>query len=78
MFSTLPGNGSMDLGVDMWGGFRDQIIGTAILMMVILAITDLRNTAPAANLAPFIVGLLVVGHRHGVGNQRRVRDQPGT
>ncbi|MFC6160332.1 MIP/aquaporin family protein [Kribbella sp. NPDC058693] len=61
VFSTLPGNGSLDLGVHMWGGFRDQIIGTAILMMVILAITDLRNTAPAANLAPFIVGLLVVG-----------------
>jgi len=61
IFSTLPGNGSMDLGVHMWGGFRDQIIGTAILMFVILAITDLRNTSPAANLAPLIVGLLVVG-----------------
>ncbi|RZU10670.1 glycerol uptake facilitator protein [Kribbella rubisoli] len=61
VFSTLPGNGSLDLGVHMWGGFRDQIIGTAILMMVILAITDLRNTAPAANMAPFIIGLLVVG-----------------
>ncbi|MGW6194870.1 MIP/aquaporin family protein [Kribbella sp. NPDC055110] len=61
IFSTLPGNGSMDLGVHLWGGFRDQIIGTAILMFVILAITDLRNTSPAANLAPFIVGLLVVG-----------------
>jgi glycerol uptake facilitator protein len=61
VFSTLPGNGSMDLGVHLWGGFRDQIIGTAILMMVILAITDVRNTSPAANLAPFIVGLLVVG-----------------
>ncbi|GAA1132949.1 MIP/aquaporin family protein [Kribbella jejuensis] len=61
VFSTLPGNGSMDLGVHMWGGFRDQIIGTAILMFLILAITDLRNTSPAANLAPFIVGLVVVG-----------------
>lgn len=61
IFSTLPGNGSLDLGVHMWGGFRDQIIGTAILMFVILAITDLRNTSPAANLAPLIVGLLVVG-----------------
>jgi glycerol uptake facilitator protein len=60
VFSTLPGNGSMELGVGMWGGFRDQIIGTAILMFVILAITDLRNTAPTANLAPFVVGLLVV------------------
>ena len=58
IFSTLPGNGS--LPVHMWGGFRDQIIGTAILLFCILAITDLRNTAPGANLAPVVVGLLVV------------------
>ena len=61
VFSTLPGNGSVELGVGMWGGFLDQIIGTAILMMVILAIVDLRNTAPMANLGPFMIGLLVVG-----------------
>jgi glycerol uptake facilitator protein len=60
VFSTLPGNGSLDLGVHMWGGFRDQIIGTAILMFLILAVVDLRNTAPAANMAPFIIGLIVV------------------
>jgi glycerol uptake facilitator protein len=30
-------------------------------MLVILAIVDLRNTAPAANLGPFMIGLLVVG-----------------
>ncbi|MGH3462212.1 MAG: MIP/aquaporin family protein [Kribbellaceae bacterium] len=61
VFSTLPGNGNPDLGVGMWGGFLDQIIGTAILLFVILAIVDLRNTSPGANLAPFIIGLLVVG-----------------
>jgi glycerol uptake facilitator protein len=60
VFSTLPGNGA-DIGVHMWGGFRDQIIGTAILMFLILAIVDLRNTSPGANMAPFIVGLVVVG-----------------
>lgn len=59
VFSTLPGNGT--LPVDMWGGLRDQIIGTAILMFLILAIVDLRNTSPAANLAPFVIGLVVVG-----------------
>ena len=58
IFSTLPGNGA--LPVHMWGGFRDQIIGTAILLFCILAITDLRNTSPGANLAPVVVGLLVV------------------
>ncbi|WP_406312862.1 aquaporin family protein [Streptosporangium sp. NBC_01639] len=58
VFSTLPGNGELPVGT--WGGFRDQIIGTAILLFLILAVTDARNSAPAANLAPFIVGLIVV------------------
>src|SRR4051794_32348476 len=59
IFSTLPGNGTLPVGT--WGALRDQIIGTAILLFLILAITDLRNTSPAANLAPFIIGLIVVG-----------------
>ncbi|MEU8820354.1 MIP/aquaporin family protein [Actinoplanes sp. NPDC048796] len=58
VFSTLPGNGSLPVGE--WGAFRDQIIGTAILLFLILAVTDAANTAPQANLAPFIVGLIVV------------------
>ena len=58
VFSTLPGNGA--LPVHTWGAFRDQVIGTAILLFLILAVTDLKNTSPAANLAPFIVGLIVV------------------
>src|SRR5690242_5202100 len=58
VFSTLPGNGA--LPVHTWGAFRDQVIGTAILLFLILAVTDLKNSAPAANLAPFIVGLIVV------------------
>ncbi|MEV6599611.1 MIP/aquaporin family protein [Actinoplanes sp. NPDC051346] len=58
VFSTLPGNGTLPVGE--WGAFRDQIIGTAILLFLILAITDAAGTPPAANLAPFIIGLLVV------------------
>ncbi|MDQ1537012.1 MAG: glycerol uptake facilitator protein [Actinomycetota bacterium] len=58
IFSTLPGNGA--LPVHTGGAFRDQIIGTAILMLLILAVTDLRNSSPAANLAPLLVGLIVV------------------
>ncbi|HEV7869926.1 MAG TPA: MIP/aquaporin family protein [Modestobacter sp.] len=58
IFSTLPGNGTLPVGT--WGAFRDQIIGTAILLFLILAITDLRSTSPGANLAPFIIGLIVV------------------
>jgi glycerol uptake facilitator protein len=58
IFSTLPGNGTLPVGT--WGAFRDQIIGTAILLFLILAITDLRSSSPGANLAPFIIGLIVV------------------
>jgi MIP family channel proteins len=43
------------------GGFIDQIVGTAILMGAIFAISDARNVPPPAGLAPLLVGLLVVG-----------------
>jgi glycerol uptake facilitator protein len=59
VFSTLPGNGTLPVGE--WGALRDQIIGTAILLFLIFAITDAANTSPAANLAPLIIGLLIVG-----------------
>ncbi|MPY61162.1 MIP/aquaporin family protein [Streptomyces spongiae] len=58
VFSTLPGNGT--LPISQLGAFRDQIIGTAILVLLIFAVTDLLNTPPGANLAPFIIGLIVV------------------
>jgi glycerol uptake facilitator protein len=58
IFSTLPGNGAAP--VSDWGAFRDQIIGTAILLFLIVAITDVRNSPPLANLAPFVIGLLIV------------------
>ena len=58
VYSTLPGNGSLD--VSTWGAFRDQIIGTAILLFLIMAVTDLRSSSPGANLAPWIIGLIVV------------------
>ncbi|MEW2359272.1 MIP/aquaporin family protein [Spirillospora sp. NPDC029432] len=58
VFSTLPGNGELPVGT--MGAFRDQIIGTAILLFLVLAVTDARNDGPAANLAPFVIGLIVV------------------
>ncbi|MEU0481954.1 MIP/aquaporin family protein [Streptosporangium sp. NPDC006013] len=58
VFSTLPGNGSLPVGT--WGAFRDQVIGTAILLLLVFALSDARNTAPMANLAPFVIGLVVV------------------
>ncbi|NAZ74422.1 MIP family channel protein [Kineococcus sp. T13] len=56
IFSTLPGE-----GVSIGTAFLDQVVGTAILVFLIFAITELRATPPAANLAPFIIGLVVVG-----------------
>lgn len=58
IFSTLPGNGA--LPVHTGGAFRDQVIGTALLVFLIFAVTDARNTAPLGNLAPVVVGLIVV------------------
>jgi len=42
------------------GGFIDQIVGTAILVLCIFALTDKRNSAPGANLAPLLIGGLVL------------------
>ncbi|GAB3242713.1 MIP/aquaporin family protein [Kineosporia babensis] len=58
IFSTLPGNGELPIG--QGGALRDQIIGTAILVFLVFAITDSRNSPPLANLTPLFVGLLVV------------------
>ena len=41
------------------GGVIDQFVGTALLMLVVLAISDARNAPPAAGMAPLIVGLVV-------------------
>ncbi|MFE9285247.1 MIP/aquaporin family protein [Streptomyces olivaceus] len=60
VFSTLPANGNTALPVHEWGAFRDQVIGTAILLLLIMALTDLLNDPPKANLAPFVIGLVVV------------------
>jgi len=58
IFSTLPGNGGG--GVSIPTAFLDQVVGTAILVFVILALVNARNNPPLANLAPFVIGLLVV------------------
>src|SRR6202789_3033924 len=41
-------------------GFLDQVIGTALLLLMVLAITDELNVPPGANLAPAMIGLVVV------------------
>jgi glycerol uptake facilitator protein len=61
VFNTYPNNANDYANISQLGAFRDQIIGTAVLVMLVLAIIDARNMAPGANMAPFIIGLVVVG-----------------
>jgi glycerol uptake facilitator protein len=62
IFSTSP-----DIGVSIPTAFLDQIIGTAILVMVIFALTSAVNNPPLGNTAPLFIGLLVVGIGLGWG-----------
>jgi glycerol uptake facilitator protein len=43
------------------GPLIDQIIGMGLLVLVIFAVIDAFNTPVKANLAPLVVGLIVVG-----------------
>lgn len=55
VFTTFPAFPALPMA-----GLFDQVIGTALLVLMILAITDERNQPPAANLAPLMIGLEVV------------------
>jgi glycerol uptake facilitator protein len=50
-FPAVPG---------FWPGFFDQVLGTALLLGLIYAVVDKLNAQPGANLAPIIIGLVVV------------------
>jgi glycerol uptake facilitator protein len=54
VFTTFPTFPSLP-----FAGLLDQVIGTALLLLLIFAITDERNTPPGA-MAPLMVGLVVV------------------
>jgi glycerol uptake facilitator protein len=41
-------------------GWLDQIVGTALLVGLILAVVDKFNAPPGSNLAPLVIGLIVV------------------
>jgi glycerol uptake facilitator protein len=55
VFTTFPAFPEV-----MSAGFFDQMVGTAILLLLIFAITDERNSPPGANMTPAVIGLLVV------------------
>jgi len=55
VFTTFPAFPAV-----LQAGFLDQVIGTALLLLLVLAITDEFNAPPGANLAPLMIGLVVV------------------
>jgi glycerol uptake facilitator protein len=55
VFTTFPAFPSLPRA-----GFLDQVIGTALLLLLVFAITDELNAPPGANLAPLMIGLVVV------------------
>jgi glycerol uptake facilitator protein len=55
IFTTFPAFPEL-----LQAGFLDQVIGTALLVLLVFAITDEFNSPPGANLAPVLIGLVVV------------------
>lgn len=49
------------------GPLVDQVVGTAFLVLFVVAIIDMRNTAVQANLGPFMIGLAVAAIGMSVG-----------
>jgi glycerol uptake facilitator protein len=57
IFATFPAE---YFGNSWWGPLLDQIVGTGMLLLLVCALIDTRNTAPLSNLHPFLIGLVVV------------------
>jgi glycerol uptake facilitator protein len=56
IFATFP---SAAYHGSQWGPLLDQIIGTALLVLCVVAVIDARNLSVKGNLGPFIIGLVV-------------------
>lgn len=55
IFTTFPAFPALPAA-----GFIDQVLGTALLLFLIFAVTDELNMPVAANLSPVVIGLIVV------------------
>lgn len=62
VFTTFPA-----FPMQLSAGLLDQTIGTALLVFMILVIIDERNLPPGANLAPVLIGAIVVAIGMGFG-----------
>ena len=64
--------------VSLTTAWFDQIVGTAILVFIIFAVTNAVNNPPLANLGPVVIGFLVVAIGMAWGANAGLRDQPGS
>lgn len=55
VFTTFPAFPNLPMT-----GFLDQVIGTALLLLLVFALSDEKNIAPPSWLGPLLVGLIVV------------------
>jgi glycerol uptake facilitator protein len=56
IFATFP---AKYFAGSAWGPLIDEIVGTAFLLIFVVAITDDRNLLPGANLPPLLIGFAV-------------------
>ena len=62
VFATFPAFPAAPMA-----GFVDQVIGTALLLFLVLAVTDHENAPPPPGLTPLFIGLIVVAIGMGFG-----------
>jgi glycerol uptake facilitator protein len=64
IFATFP---AKYFGGGYGGPLIDQVVGTAFLLIFVVAVIDLRNTAVGSNLAPLAIGFAVaaIGMSYG-------------
>ena len=67
IFSTSPGNGNNALDVHLPQAFMDQVLGTAVLVFLIFAITDVLGANPTPAVSAIAVGLIIVGIGFALG-----------
>jgi glycerol uptake facilitator protein len=68
IFFTTPHTALGSTVVPTQTAFFDEVLGTALLLFLILAVVDTLNAPPQSNLAPLIIGFVVfaIGMSFGV------------
>jgi glycerol uptake facilitator protein len=64
IFATFP---AKYFGGSAVGPLIDQIVGTAFLLMLVVAVIDARNAAVGSNLAPLAIGLIILAIGNSFG-----------